>query len=53
MFAVFIISASLRLGGEKCSYDKHCLVVGDAAGMIDPLTGNTQSFHQTQVLISM
>ncbi|KAH3891537.1 conditioned medium factor receptor 1-like [Dreissena polymorpha] len=32
-------AASLRLGGEKCSYDNHCLVVGDAAGMIDPLTG--------------
>lgn len=32
-------AASLRLGGEKVSYDKHCLVVGDAAGMIDPMTG--------------
>jgi hypothetical protein len=34
-----LVSASLRLGGEKFSYDTHCLVVGDAAGMIDPLTG--------------
>ncbi|WAR02684.1 CMFB-like protein [Mya arenaria] len=32
-------AASLRLGGEKVSYARHCLVVGDAAGMIDPLTG--------------
>ncbi|XP_060579987.1 conditioned medium factor receptor 1-like [Ruditapes philippinarum] len=32
-------AASLRLGGEKFSYDTHCIVVGDAAGMIDPLTG--------------
>ncbi|XP_053375497.1 conditioned medium factor receptor 1-like [Mercenaria mercenaria] len=32
-------AASLRLGGEKYSYDRHCLVVGDAAGMTDPLTG--------------
>lgn len=32
-------AASLRLGGEKVSYDKHCLLVGDAAGMIDPMTG--------------
>ena len=33
------ISASLRLGGEEVSYDDHVLIVGDAAGMIDPLTG--------------
>ena len=32
-------AASLRLGGEKVTYDKHCLLIGDAAGMIDPLTG--------------
>lgn len=32
-------AASLRLGGEKVSYGKHVIVVGDAAGMIDPLTG--------------
>lgn len=31
--------ASLRLGGEKVSYGHHVLIVGDAAGMIDPLTG--------------
>lgn len=39
-----IVTASLRLGGEKYSYDNHCLVVGDAAGMIDPLTGDTVSY---------
>lgn len=32
-------TASLRLGGEKQSSGDHVLVVGDAAGMIDPLTG--------------
>ncbi|XP_052074724.1 conditioned medium factor receptor 1-like [Mytilus californianus] len=32
-------TASLRLGGEKRTYDDHVLVVGDAAGMIDPMTG--------------
>jgi geranylgeranyl reductase family protein len=29
----------LRLGGVSCSYADHLLVVGDAAGHIDPLTG--------------
>ena len=29
----------LRLGGEPVTYGDHVLVVGDAAGMIDPLTG--------------
>jgi len=32
-------SASLRLGGIPKSYDDHLLVIGDAAGFIDPLTG--------------
>ncbi|KAL3857970.1 hypothetical protein ACJMK2_012612 [Sinanodonta woodiana] len=32
-------AASLRLGGEKRSFDNHVIVVGDAAGMIDPMTG--------------
>ena len=32
-------SAPLRLGGEKKSWDDHLMVVGDAAGQIDPLTG--------------
>jgi len=31
--------AALRLGGVPCSYADHLLVVGDAAGHIDPLTG--------------
>ena len=29
----------LRVGGEPVTYGNHVLVVGDAAGMIDPLTG--------------
>ena len=29
----------LRLGGVPVSYSEHCLVTGDAAGFIDPLTG--------------
>lgn len=34
-------AASLRLGcqGLKSSYDDHLLIIGDAAGHIDPLTG--------------
>ncbi|XP_076434737.1 conditioned medium factor receptor 1-like [Babylonia areolata] len=32
-------AASLRLGGEKVTTGDHVLVVGDAAGMMDPLTG--------------
>ncbi|KYQ89679.1 putative CMF receptor [Tieghemostelium lacteum] len=32
-------AAPLRLGGIKKSYDDHLLIVGDAAGFIDPLTG--------------
>lgn len=36
-------AASLRLGsqGVKKSYDDHLLIIGDAAGHIDPLTGET------------
>jgi len=30
---------SLRLGGEPVSSGSHLLIIGDAAGMIDPLTG--------------
>eukprot|EP01132_Coremiostelium_polycephalum_P001524 gene1524-1918_t len=32
-------AAPLRLGGIKKSFDDHLLIVGDAAGFIDPLTG--------------
>ncbi|XP_002733821.1 conditioned medium factor receptor 1-like [Saccoglossus kowalevskii] len=32
-------AASLRLGGEPVSYSDHVILVGDAAGMIDPMTG--------------
>jgi len=32
-------AGSLRLGGEAKTTDRHLIIVGDAAGMIDPLTG--------------
>lgn len=34
-------AAPLRLGGQglKTTYDDHLIIVGDAAGHIDPLTG--------------
>jgi geranylgeranyl reductase family protein len=32
-------AAPIRFGGILQSYDNHLLIVGDAAGMIDPLTG--------------
>ena len=32
-------AAPLRLGGEPLTYGTHLLVIGDAAGHIDPLTG--------------
>ncbi|MFW9968571.1 MAG: geranylgeranyl reductase family protein [Candidatus Odinarchaeota archaeon] len=32
-------AAPIRFGGVSQSYDKHLIIVGDAAGMIDPLTG--------------
>lgn len=32
-------AGSLRLGGESRTFDEHLVVIGDAAGMIDPLTG--------------
>ncbi|XP_067935826.1 conditioned medium factor receptor 1-like isoform X2 [Watersipora subatra] len=32
-------AASLRLGGERYTYGDHVIVIGDAAGMIDPMTG--------------
>ena len=34
-------ASSLRIGGQgiKQSYDDHLLIIGDAAGHIDPLTG--------------
>lgn len=32
-------AGALRLGGEQRTFDDHLLVVGDAAGMIDPMTG--------------
>jgi geranylgeranyl reductase family protein len=32
-------AAPIRFGGITQSYDNHLLILGDAAGMIDPLTG--------------
>ncbi len=32
-------AAPIRFGGIMQSYDNHLLILGDAAGMIDPLTG--------------
>lgn len=43
------ISASLRLGGEPRSSDAHVIVVGDAAGMIDPMTGGSSSYRHIPV----
>ena len=34
------------------SYDQHCLLVGDAAGMIDPMTGKFY-YHMFQCLLSL
>jgi len=48
---MFFFPASLRLGGEKVTYDRHCLVVGDAAGMIDPLTGDFINPSQNAFLV--
>jgi len=31
--------APLRLGGVPTSYADHCILIGDAAGFIDPMTG--------------
>lgn len=36
-------AAPLRLGGIDNSYDEHLLIVGDAAGMIDPMTGGARA----------
>ena len=37
--------ASLRLGGESRSSGDHVVLIGDAAGMIDPMTGDYQLVH--------
>lgn len=44
--------ASLRLGmqGVPCSFGDHLLIVGDAAGHIDPLTG--EGIH-TAIMVSI
>jgi flavin-dependent dehydrogenase len=45
-------SASLRLGGEKNTYGEHLLVIGDAAGFIDPLTGGKFFQFSCQIMLS-
>lgn len=44
-------AASLRLGGQglTTTYDDHLLIIGDAAGHIDPLTG--EGIH-TAIMVS-
>jgi len=50
-------SAGLRLGGISKSFDDHLLIIGDAAGFIDPLTGEgiqyamQSGFLASQVLV--
>lgn len=34
-------AAPLRLGGINNSFGEHLIITGDAAGMIDPMTGGT------------
>ena len=45
-------AASLRLGGQglKTTYDDHLVIIGDAAGHIDPLTG--EGIH-TAIMVSV
>ncbi len=40
-------AAALRLGGQglTATHDDHLLIIGDAAGHIDPLTGKRSSPH--------
>ena len=41
----------MRLGGEPRSSDDHVVLIGDAAGMIDPMTGKYQLSHIIIVII--
>lgn len=49
-------SAGLRLGGIDKSWDDHLMIIGDAAGFIDPLTGEgiqyamQSGWHAAEVL---
>ncbi len=45
-------AASLRLGGQglRTTYDDHLVIIGDAAGHIDPLTG--EGIH-TAIMVSI
>lgn len=37
-------TAPIRIGGIEKSYGDHLLIVGDAAGQVDPMTGFLSSF---------
>ena len=45
-------AAALRLGGQglTTTYDEHLLIIGDAAGHIDPFTG--EGIH-TAMMVSL
>ena len=45
-------AAALRLGGQglATTYDEHLLIIGDAAGHIDPFTG--EGIH-TAMMVSL
>jgi flavin-dependent dehydrogenase len=45
-------AAPIRFGGTSQSYDNHLLIVGDAAGMIDPLTGEGLQYAMDAAEIS-
>jgi len=45
-------AAPIRFGGTTQSYDNHLLIVGDAAGMIDPLTGEGLQYAMDAAEIS-
>lgn len=44
-------AGSLRLGGISKSYAEQLVVIGDAAGHIDPLTG--EGIHHAMVCFSL
>ncbi len=47
-------AAALRLGGQglTTTYDDHLLIIGDAAGHIDPLTGTRARQHCNVVALA-
>ena len=43
-------AATLRLGGIEKSFGPHMIIIGDAAGFIDPLTGGTYELAENSIL---